>query len=1122
MFKRLLLLSCIAVMGLQARAAYVPVPVTGYTADVVANGVGPASGSITADVDGAGYAFMAADFNPGVLPTRYMPTGGLINSSSTPTLTFQLASYSTNNSLRMAVSGNDSLVFVTPQSASEVDFLATSGSGISTLNATVNFTDGSSQAFTGMSVNDWYGGPNYAILGLGRVNVTTAGSGGIDNNTLDPRIYEYKLLLLATNYSKVVRSIQFNKTNAVGVLNVMAVSISTVTVVVAPSCVSAPTAPANAGTICAGTGTTTLSWPAVTGATGYDVYLNTGAAATTIVSTNQAGTTYSAAIAAGPYAWKVVPKNATGSATGCATFTFTVNAAVTPSVTITQSPAGSFCAGMPVTFTAVPTNGGTTPSYQWKKNTTNVGTNSAAYTDNALANSDAISVVMTSAAACPSPATATSNVVTVTVLPRPPATITYVGATTFCQGGSLALNANTGTGLTYQWQSGSTDITGATTAAYTAAATGNYRVVVSNGTCSDTSLPVAITVNPLPTAAITPAGPLAFCQGGSVVLDANTGTGLSYQWQLNGVDITGATAASFTANASGVYTVVTTSNGCPATATAVTVTVNALPIATTTAAGPLNFCLPGSVVLGANTGTGLTYQWQRNTINITGATTAAYTATTSGSYQVVVSNANCSVTATALAVTASTLPSATLTPVGSTTFCQGSNLRINAATGTGYTYQWKRNGVDITGSTQSFYFATTAGTYTVVIVNGACTTTSSAITVTVNPLPTATSVAAGPTTFCNGGSVIINANTGTGLTYQWRRNGVNIVGATGAAYTAATAGLYQVIVSNGTCSATSIGVNVVVSTPAAPVIVAGGPVTFCQGNNVNLSVTPGAGYTYQWQLNGVNVPGATASVFSAIAGGVYTVTVTSGACVSTSAPMTVSIIPAPPAVITAAGPVTFCQGDEVILNANRGNNLSYQWSYNGLAVTGATSFNLTAALSGVYTVTIFDGACPATSTAVTVTVNPFPAAVITVTSGVDMSTGVFTSYQWYRNGVLIPGATAQNYSATQDGYYGVVVTDAAGCSATSSIQRITALDISNVGGAILPVMIWPNPTEGMLHIEAARPVNIAITSMDGKLLVGADKATTVDISQLPQGLYLIRIADAATGALIKVDKINKK
>ena len=891
---------------------------------------------------------------------------------------------------------------------------------------------------------------------------------------------------------------------------------------VAPPCVSTPTAPANAGTICAGTGTTTLSWPAVTGATGYDVYLNTGAAATTIVSTNQAGTTYSAAIAAGPYAWKVVPKNATGSATGCATFTFTVNAAVTPSVTITQSPAGSFCAGMPVTFTAVPTNGGTTPSYQWKKNTTNVGTNSAAYTDNALANSDAISVVMTSAAACPSPATATSNVVTVTVLPRPPATITYVGATTFCQGGSLALNANTGTGLTYQWQSGSTDITGATTAAYTAAATGNYRVVVSNGTCSDTSLPVAITVNPLPTAAITPAGPLAFCQGGSVVLDANTGTGLSYQWQLNGVDITGATAASFTANASGVYTVVVTSNGCPATAAAVTVTVHALPVATATAGGPLNFCLPGSVVLGANTGTGLTYQWQRNTINITGATTAAYTATTSGSYQVVVSNANCSVTATALAVTASTLPSATLTPVGSTTFCQGSNLRINAATGTGYTYQWKRNGVDITGSTQSFYFATTAGTYTVVIVNGACTTTSSAITVTVNPLPTATSVAAGPTTFCNGGSVIINANTGTGLTYQWRRNGVNIVGATGAAYTAATAGLYQVIVSNGTCSATSIGVNVVVSTPAAPVIVAGGPVTFCQGNNVNLSVTPGAGYTYQWQLNGVNVPGATASVFSAIAGGVYTVTVTSGACVSTSAPMTVSIIPAPPAVITAAGPVTFCQGDEVILNANRGNNLSYQWSYNGLAVTGATSFNLTAALSGVYTVTIFDGACPATSTAVTVTVNPFPAAVITVTSGVDMSTGVFTSYQWYRNGVLIPGATAQNYSATQDGYYGVVVTDAAGCSATSSIQRITALDISNVGGAILPVMIWPNPTEGMLHIEAARPVNIAITSMDGKLLVGADKATTVDISQLPQGLYLIRIADAATGALIKVDKINKK
>jgi parallel beta-helix repeat protein/predicted outer membrane repeat protein len=90
---------------------------------------------------------------------------------------------------------------------------------------------------------------------------------------------------------------------------------------------------------------------------------------------------------------------------------------VTPSVAIVSNDAdNSIITGTSVTFTATPTNGGTTPSYQWKKNGNNVvGGTAPTYTDATLANGDVITVVMTSNAACATTATATSNAITMTV-----------------------------------------------------------------------------------------------------------------------------------------------------------------------------------------------------------------------------------------------------------------------------------------------------------------------------------------------------------------------------------------------------------------------------------------------------------------------------------------------------------------------------------------------------------------------------------------------------------------------------------------------------------------------------------------------------------------------------------
>jgi glucuronoarabinoxylan endo-1,4-beta-xylanase len=168
-------------------------------------------------------------------------------------------------------------------------------------------------------------------------------------------------------------------------------------------------------------------------------------------------------------------------------------------------------------------------------------------------------------ATCTGGFTSLSNELTVTVNALPQATITPAGPTTFCSGGSVVLNGPVAANRAYQWKKGSNNIAGATLSSYTATAKGNYKLVVTNTAtgCSKTSDGVEVTVNALPTATITPQGPTTFCEGGSVVLQANTGAGLSYKWKKGSNFISGATQSAYTATEQGNYKVeVTDANGC--------------------------------------------------------------------------------------------------------------------------------------------------------------------------------------------------------------------------------------------------------------------------------------------------------------------------------------------------------------------------------------------------------------------------------------------------------------------------------------------------------------------------------------------------------------------------------
>jgi hypothetical protein len=226
--------------------------------------------------------------------------------------------------------------------------------------------------------------------------------------------------------------------------------------------------------------------------------------------------------------------------------------------------------------------------------------------------------------------------------------------------------------------------------------------------------------------------------------------------------------------------------------------------------GSNTICLGSTKTLTASAGT--FFQWYKNGILQSSGTANSFEATSAGNYICFITTP-CGVTVSnAISIIVNALPDANISAGGSTTFCAGGSVQLFVSPGSNNSYQWKKYANNISGATTTSYNASGTGKYKCVVTNSAgCTKNSNVIEVTSNPLPTATITAGGPTTFCAGGSVVLNANTGAGLTYQWKKYANNIGGATNASYTAAVAGKYKCTVTNANgCSKASNAITVTV------------------------------------------------------------------------------------------------------------------------------------------------------------------------------------------------------------------------------------------------------------------------------------------------------------------------
>lgn len=219
----------------------------------------------------------------------------------------------------------------------------------------------------------------------------------------------------------------------------------------------------------------------------------------------------------------------------------------------------------------------------------------------------------------------------------PVASITTGDPLTHCIGVNVTFNANTGAGLAYQWYKGTVIQSGQTGTTFTTAlGGGGWKVLVTNVKGCTKYSNAFTTVVDAPTVSISNTNNLSLCVNNPVSLSASSATATGYQWQLNGINISGASSSAYNATAAGSYKVVVSSiNGCTKLSSAKSVTAN-MPAMTTTVSSSI--CPPQTTQIAiTNPVGGLSYQWQVNNgtwANISGATNTTYTVTSPASYRI--------------------------------------------------------------------------------------------------------------------------------------------------------------------------------------------------------------------------------------------------------------------------------------------------------------------------------------------------------------------------------------------------------------------------------------------------------------------------------------------------------
>jgi hypothetical protein len=632
----------------------------------------------------------------------------------------------------------------------------------------------------------------------------------------------------------------------------------------------------------------------------------------------------------------------------------------------------------------------------------------------------------------------------------------------YCFGETVTISAPAGL-FSYLWS------TGETSADISVNVSGTYSVeVVDIDGCASSD---SILIDYFPELTISLPLPPSICQGDIVLLDPGQNFA-SYLWS----DLSTGTTLSVTTN--GNYTVtVTDSNGCSATANA-SLIFEQLPVVNLGADQSL--CGGSQVTLDAGSGFS-TYLWSD------GSSGQTLNVNAGGTYSVTVTLGGTCVGTDDIVIT--TEPFVSLGP--DVTGCTGTDVTLDP--GSGYiTYLWSN------GLTSQTINVNAGGVYTITVtdINGCLN--SDEILVAFSPSPVV-SLGSDIQT-CDGDIVALNAGSGF-FNYQWS------TGSAGEFIIVTTSGNYTVTVTDINGCTGSDTINVLFN--SSPVVQLGNDTTVCNGTPVTLDA--GAGFlSYSWS------DGTFSQQTTVTLAGSYTVTVTNSNGCTNSDTINVGTLALP--VVSLISDTTLCDGDSIFVDAGSGFS-TYLWN------DGSATQGIQVSAAGIYTVTVTDANSCEGSGQVQISYHP-PQPIPTITqNGNTLISSSPSGNQWYSiPGGLIPGATGNTYEPGQNGTFYLVVTDTVtGCVSEPSFDYIFLFNgLADSGG--MPIGLSPNPANSLITVNLGFvPVGemlVQVADLSGKIVSSWSKeprsAFTLDISELSQGIYYIRVVTRSGTGIGKV------